>query len=66
MEKILYICDGKKSCSMYDSCQKECFLTQDEFHTKNGICHSIHELNSDRFKKIVVHDELSIYVENAQ
>jgi len=63
MDKILYICDGKKPCSRYESCHVDCFHTQDELHAKNGILHDVMELKSRRFKKVVVHDELNIYLE---
>ena len=63
MNKVAYICDKKRSCSMYGSCGKDCNHTFDEFHTANGIIHHVDELETDRFKKLGTVNECTYYEE---
>jgi hypothetical protein len=48
---------------MYGSCGNECTHTFDEFHTANGIIHDIHELDTDRFRKVCSVNEDTYYEE---
>lgn len=66
MEKIIYICDCKKPCARFSSCQVDCFHTASEFHAKHGIMRDIAELQTDRFKKALVNDEMTVYIENEE
>ena len=61
--KIAYICDGKRTCRYYGSCQTTCFHTWNELYAKNGIIHFVDELKTDRFRKIAVVDDVIYYEE---
>lgn len=61
--KIAYICDGKRTCRYYGSCQITCFHTWSELYAKNGIIHFVDELKTDRFKQIAVVDDVIYYEE---
>lgn len=63
MTRVAYICDGKRHCSNFKNCQTICKHTFDRFHTANGIIHDVKELETARFRKICVSDEVSYYEE---
>lgn len=63
MDKIAYICDRKRECSIYKSCGVDCSHTVHTLNAKYGICKTIDELHSDRFVKVGVFDEVSYFME---
>ena len=63
MVKVAYICDKKRDCKGYKSCNTTCFHTTDAFHTANGVIHSVHELDTDRFIQVGTVNEVDYYME---
>ena len=63
MERIAYICDGKRDCSIYKHCGVDCTHTVHTLNAKYGICKSVEELHSDRFVKVGSFDETSYFWE---
>lgn len=63
MTKVAYICDQKRHCAHFKNCQTICMHTFDEFHTANGVIHDVSELETNRFRKICVANEVSYYEE---
>jgi hypothetical protein len=61
--KIAYICNQKKDCGRFGHCQNDCFHTFNNTYSKNGIIKGRHELETDRFKKVMVVDEVTYYEE---
>lgn len=61
--KIAYICNQKKDCSRFGHCRKDCFHTFNGIFSKNGIIKGRHELETDRFREVMVVDEVTYYEE---
>ena len=62
-KKIAYICDCKKSCSRFDTCQKTCFHTTNSLHAKYGILKDVADLKTPQFEYIGACDEVEYYIE---
>lgn len=62
-KKIAYICDRKKSCARFDTCQKTCFHTTNSLHAKYGILKDVADLKPPRFEHVGSWDEVEYYME---
>ena len=64
MKKVAYICDQKRDCARYDTCQNACFHTTNSLHAKYGVIKDISELESSRFWHAGTWNETDYYIES--